>query len=469
MLEYKKAIEPVQTLGISEERNKVRIISRYDFIGLEHLKLKWWITTDGAKVSNGGEFEMPSGIEPHKETVLVIPGLSENFISLPDSHLNLEFTLKEKTNWGEAGHIVATGQVQLTKPLALDQVLYPPSSLTRSTSSGIRASLMSALSLLPSSPPPVIVHQTSPSTLSITSSSGSAWEFNLVAGGLTSWKRGGDDGNLLTTPLLFELYRAPTDNDRLCDFGRNWLDRRLHETKSHPVSTTWSTIKGSPSTSDPDTPKHDVVELICKNRIAPPVFNWALETTSRYWFFADGRVLIRVKAKQTGDNRPRAWARFGFVATLKGCEAARWFGRGPGEAYRDKKESQLVGEWEGTVDGILAGAEHYEYPQDGGNRTDVRWVEFLSFSSSEPGGKRLLRARFGDFEGASFQAQRYDTKDIVASKHPYELKKRARKGEAVVRLDWMHHGLGTGSCGPETLPQYSLDAGRDIDVSVLLD
>lgn len=59
LLEYKKAIEPVQTLGL-EDGNKVRIINRYDFVGLDHLQCEWWIIADGSKVS-GGSVDIPRG------------------------------------------------------------------------------------------------------------------------------------------------------------------------------------------------------------------------------------------------------------------------------------------------------------------------------------------------------------------------------------------------------------------------
>jgi beta-galactosidase len=57
LIEYKKAIEPVQTQGV-ENGNEVRIINRYDFINLDHLRCKWSIVADGLEVS-GGEVEIP--------------------------------------------------------------------------------------------------------------------------------------------------------------------------------------------------------------------------------------------------------------------------------------------------------------------------------------------------------------------------------------------------------------------------
>ncbi|CRK38516.1 hypothetical protein BN1708_020533 [Verticillium longisporum] len=61
----------------------------------------------------------------------------------------------------------------------------------------------------------------------------------------------------------------------------------------------------------------------------------------------------------------------------------------------------------------------------------------------------------------------YTTADLDECQHPYELHKR-RRDDTIVRLDWAHHGLGTGSCGPATLPQYELRS-EDFSYELLLE
>lgn len=451
LLEYKKAIEPVQTLGV-EDCVKVRIVNRYDFISLDHLECWWSIISDGP-----GEFigpqrvDIPRGkcmppdqlscanrtiaIQPHTEALLHIPELQHHCMA--DSHLNLYFVYATAPGWSSSRHhTVAAGQVQLRKPkdLRLLRDISPPSPLR---------------------PKVELVGDT---VLSITGSHGLSWKFDLVLGGLVSWERPDPDANgrvinIFTEPLRFDIYRSQTDNDRGCDFGRNWRDRRLHQAKPYLVQTSW------------EQKDDGVVEIAARTRIAPPVLNWALEVTAMYRFTSE-HVLIRAHAKPTGHLLPRAWGRFGLVTGITGCGTVRWFGRGPHESYRDKKLSQLVGHWHLPADQLIT---EYEFPQENGNRTDVRWVEFLSNPSSQGGRpQRLLRARYGDFEGASFSALPYSAEDLDKSQHPYELHDR-RRNYRIVHLDWMHHGLGTGSCGPETLPEYTLDASKEYDVEIVLD
>jgi beta-galactosidase len=37
-----------------------------------------------------------------------------------------------------------------------------------------------------------------------------------------------------------------------------------------------------------------------------------------------------------------------------------------------------------------------------------------------------------------------------------QVMKKLKREEVVLRLDYKHHGLGSGSCGPQTLDEYAL-------------
>lgn len=380
------------------------------------------------------------GIKPHTEAVLRLPGLPTKFTT--EAHLHVDFLLAHDTNWAPAGHKVAWGQVQVHKPesktcLQLQSEECIPSTLTSST---------------------LRVTNVTPTLLSISNSTGSNWHFDLAEGTLVRWSRPHHPNlNILTEPLTIDFYRALTDNDRGGRFGKEWKDRRLHQTKQHPRSVRWSQDARG-------------VTITVEARVAPPVLAWSVDLTTFFRFQKDSLV-ISVRGRPQGPRKPDTFARIGLTLGVGGAERARWWGRGPGESYSDKKMSQAFGNWEQGIDDLFT---DYEFPQDGGNRTDVRWVEILG-RKSEAGVPaeesrdltRLLRARFGDLDGASFSAMHYTTKDLDECRHPYELYERKRD-DTIVRLDWAHHGLGTGSCGPATLPQYELKAD-DFAFDVLLD
>ncbi|THV05039.1 beta-galactosidase [Dendrothele bispora CBS 962.96] len=416
LIEYKKAIEPVQVLGGSEKR--VDIINRYDFLSLDHLKCEWHIVGDDFTIV-GGDVVIPSGIQPGQIISLVIDNAPAAH-SLPgEAYLSVTFVTREDTPWALAGHEVANGQI-LIKPF----VPQPGGN------SYIRTSYHKLKSLVPHTRP--VQFTVNDNRVLVIFSKTSRWTFDITQGLLASWRK--NENDVIASPPIMDFYRALTDNDRPQD-GVNWIGKRLHQTKSHFQSISWE------ATTDGG------VRVVVQARIAPPVFEWSVNTTTTYTF-ADGGVKIQVDGKPQGANLPKTFARIGLTMQLpEGFDQVKWFGRGPGEGYKDKKLSQKFGTWSASVDDLFT---DYEYPQEGSNRTDVRWVSL----SSE---KTNLKARFVTKEGGNFCVTHYTNEVLDAAQHPYELEPYRLK-EVVVRLDSDHHGLGTGSCGPKTLDKYALKA-----------
>ncbi|KFZ15053.1 hypothetical protein V501_02909 [Pseudogymnoascus sp. VKM F-4519 (FW-2642)] len=413
LIEYKKAIEPVQVIGGSY--NEVEVINRYDFATLDHLQCKWSIVGDRYE-ELGGDISIPKGIQPGQTAKLAIPFTAIDNVPA-GAVLQVTFTLKEATIWAEAGHEIAWGQIEL-KPATSLQSLTPPSSTC-----------------------PTLT-QKSPTLLSISSAT-SAWEFNLVTGSLSSWKKGGSE--IIHTAPVMDFYRPQTDNDFPHD-GAEWKEKHLEQTAEHTRQVSWGTSGTN-------------VTVTVQKRIAPPVLEWSVDTTITYTF-GETSVGIKVTGTTQGANLPKTWARIGLTMALNSeVNGVEWFGRGPGESYSDKKLSQRIGTWKSPVDALFT---NYEYPQESGNRTDVRWVAFQDGT-----GAPLLKASFGDKEGCSFSASHYTATDIDKATHPYLLEREKRE-EVIVRLDWRHHGLGTGSCGPKTMEEYALKSGP-FEFSLLLE
>ncbi|KAK1771721.1 glycosyl hydrolases family 2, TIM barrel domain-containing protein [Phialemonium atrogriseum] len=192
----------------------------------------------------------------------------------------------------------------------------------------------------------------------------------------------------------------------------DWQTRRLHQAKSHAIGVTWE-VKGG------------IVEIVSKGRVEPPVLNWSVDTQTT--FRLGGMAIhVRVPATPRGPLLPKSFVRpFWFLpgaCGLRACAVVR-----PGT-----------------------------------------WRE-LPGQEAEPGVWQLGgRAGFAGLDGAGFQALRCSTADLDESAHPYELRRRNRD-DTVAHLDWFYHGLGTGSCGPATLPQYQLRTDGEFDVEMVLE
>ena len=85
----------------------------------------------------------------------------------------------------------------------------------------------------------------------------------------------------------------------------------------------------------------------------------------------------------------------------------------------------------------------YIRPQENGGHADVRWLAVADAAGHG------LRFRL-DVPGQA-SATHHRAVDLAAATHDVELIPRP---ETVVHLDVVHRGLGTASCGPDTLPAY---------------
>ncbi len=138
-------------------------------------------------------------------------------------------------------------------------------------------------------------------------------------------------------------------------------------------------------------------------------------------------------------------ARVGVLMELQeGFEQLEWFGRGPHENYIDRNAGAPVGLYQSTVSDQYV---PYIFPQENGNKTEVRWFQL----ESETAGI-LFRAE-PLFE---YSVSHYSPQDLFAARHTNELEKRK---ETVVTIDCKHRGLGTESAGPGPREEYCVEPG----------
>jgi hypothetical protein len=120
-------------------------------------------------------------------------------------------------------------------------------------------------------------------------------------------------------------------------------------------------------------------------------------------------------------------------------EQVEWFGRGPHENYRDRNVGAAVGRYRLNVDGLFV---PYIVPQENGNRTETRWMTIGD-------GKNGFKVS-GD-QHFEFSAHRYTVDDLEGAEHLHQLE---RKPYVLLNIDHVQAGLGSASCGPDTLYQY---------------
>ena len=90
----------------------------------------------------------------------------------------------------------------------------------------------------------------------------------------------------------------------------------------------------------------------------------------------------------------------------------------------------------------------YILPQEHGNHTDVRWLSLANGAA----GLTVTAQPTMEFTASHFTAH-----DLFAAKHTYDLKPRP---EVILSLDLHQRGIGTASCGPDTLERYKIRPGK---------
>ncbi len=91
----------------------------------------------------------------------------------------------------------------------------------------------------------------------------------------------------------------------------------------------------------------------------------------------------------------------------------------------------------------------YIVPQEHGNKTGLRWISLKDGDTSG-----IIISSSGLFEGS---VSHYPDEILFSSSHSFELKPSS---ETFVYLDHLQRGLGTGSCGPDTLEKYIIHSGN---------
>ncbi|ROP74865.1 glycoside hydrolase family 2 TIM barrel-domain containing protein [Curtobacterium sp. PhB115] len=258
-------------------------------------------------------------------------------------------------------------------------------------------------------------------------------------GDLVSWK-----GHEVAGPRL-ELWRAPTDNDRLASQGGYEtadpvLTHGVGDPDAPPSATRWRDRGLDRLTHRLVSVSRTDSGLEQRVRVAAANSGWGLEVTHRWTLTSDGLVL-QTDAVPFGAwdvTWPRIGVRFDLPAGLAESEAT-WFGTGPLESYADSSHAARVGRFTAPVRSL--GVE-YSRPQETGHRPLLRELSVGPFTVSTVGSHR-----------AGFTLSPWTAQQIDRAGHPYEL---PASEHLYLYLDAAQHGLGSRACGLDVLPEHQL-------------
>ena len=405
LFEVKKVYQDVIVVPIDLPKGKIQVENKNRFRSLEYLSIAWELTENG-KVKQKGNLK-PQAIQPLTSEDLKIPIKKPKTKPSSEYHLIIMFKLNRKTIWGKKGDVMAWEQFE---------VPYSTPKTKKDTSE-----VFPDLKINEKED----VYQFSSKDFKIV--------INKNSGSIESYKIGRRE--IFMSPLEPNFWRAPIDNDNLkktVSFMYPFLGYFL---RTNP----WKYA----------AKKRDVKEIILNQpasniavlKIIMKIPKGKSPYEIIYTISGNGEVLIAVSF-----NPAKELIRLGMQTRLnKNLKHFMWFGRGPHETYEDRKTGAAVGIYSAKINDLI---HDYVYPQENGNRTDVRWVSVLDDN------KKGIKISAEDNSLINFSSWPYSQDDLEKAEHTHEL---PTKDNLTFNIDYKQRGVGGDSPGiPTVHEKYKL-------------
>jgi beta-galactosidase len=408
--EFKTLAQPLAVAWTDMDAGAIQVRSKRDFTTLADLAGSWSLEVDGRTVASG---DLPPVATPPGGCETIVLDLPRPAIRADqEAFLMIRFVLADATAYAPAGHEIAWVQLPLDLPRERARPVQPLRRAVRE-----------------------IEVRDAADTISL---AGDGFEavFSRALGGLQRlvWR---NHPVLLAGPRL-QVWRGATDNDGIKGWSgqtRKALGRwRAAGIDALALKPAWLVVERDGA---------DVVVRIEQAASCEAALEAVLHQHD-YRVRPDGRISVRNRFQV--DPALADLPRLGVTMTMpEEFERTAWFGRGPRENYVDRHRAAWIGWFEGTV-----GDQYVPYvlPQEHGNKTGLRWIEVQS---------PHLVARFTPEAPCEGSVSHFTPDDLFAARHVTDLRPRP---EVLVNLDVAQRGLGTASCGPDTLERYRIAAGE---------
>jgi len=390
LYEVKKVYQNISLKAVDLLSGQIEIKNKYRFLNLNQFSIKWELTENGTIVQNGTIVSQK--INPQSSKVITIPFEKPTLKFDTEYHLIIYFTLKKKTMWAEKGFLVAWDQFRLPYEFFTSPpkpTLDFPSVELKYTETEIRVVGRDFQVI-----------------------------FDKATGDLISYEVRGY--SFFESPIKPNFWRAPIDNDnlkRVAMYNYPFLGKLIptNPWKNATINRKLKKIRVEKLSADTK-----VIEVFMDISKGNSPYR------AKYTISGNGEIVIEIEFKPS-----KELIRLGMQTTLNSkLKDFAWFGKGPHEAYEDRKKSALVGLYTGTVEDLI---HDYVYPQENGNRIDIRWVSV----TDEEGKGFKIKAQGGTL--LNFSAWPYTQEELEEAQHIHEL---PRRNEVTLNIDYKQRGVG---------------------------
>lgn len=228
-------------------------------------------------------------------------------------------------------------------------------------------------------------------------------------------------------PMQYNIWRAPTDNDRLAKL--EWMKAGYDRIQTCVKETVVSEVDGC-------------VQVKASMDLAAAHIQTSVAVEADWRIYSDGTIVAGIEGRKSKDMP--FLPRFGIRILLpKEFFDVSYRGYGPEESYVDKHQASKFGWYHANVGNML---EDYIRPQENGSH----YHTYEAVVKNAEG----TAVRISSEDTFSFQILPYMQEELTEKKHNHELQKCPY---TVMSLDYKMSGIGSQSCGPELLEQYKLN------------
>nr|MBP8112480.1 beta-galactosidase subunit alpha [Aeromonas sp.] len=235
------------------------------------------------------------------------------------------------------------------------------------------------------------------------------------------------DGNeLIERAPRLTFFKPMIDNHKQ-EYESLWHPNHLQIMQEHFRTLSWRQLG-------------EAVEVTVESLIAPPVFDFGMRCRYVYTLSPNGQLHVALSGQPYGgydDIIPKIGFELGIRQDL---DRVHYYGMGPGENYQDSRQSNWIDSFNSTVGEMW---EHYPFPQDNGNRQQVRWATL----TNRHGAGLYVRPD----APINLSVWPYSWEHIHAAQHINELEP---SGYLTLNLDHKVLGLGSNSWGSEVLDSW---------------
>lgn len=240
---------------------------------------------------------------------------------------------------------------------------------------------------------------------------------------------------LIEQPLDFQIWRAPTDNDRLIRAA--WQNAGYYNAYTRAYETALNV-------------QESAVEIRVKSAILSISRGRILTLDVVYTLLADGQLSVNIHANRSAHlpYLPRFGLRF-FLPKNSG--SAEYFGYGELESYVDKHHLAKLGVYHTSAE---QNHTNYVKPQENGSHFGCEYVKCnrLFVQANQP---------------FSFNLSPYTAEELTVKTHCYDL---VPAGYDVLSVDYKMSGIGSNSCGPNLKDEYRLnETAFDVKFEIIFD